>query len=142
MDETKRVVRNFLDTVQDGLVGSLVFREFIDFRRIGTHPKIGLPLINEWRAILSFGKVIYLAPYWANGDYSNVARPEALEIERLSVGLHDNPFIAVDVAETDNGQQMIIEVNPGGAAGVPEGGDVRDYYRALRSAFTAGEEAS
>jgi len=128
--EVKRVVKNFLDTVSDGLVGSLVFRDFVNFKRIGTHSKINLPLINEHRAFMHLGKVFYTAPYWAEGDYSG-ARPSNKLIETLAAGLHDQPLIAVDVAEKIDSDWMIVEVNPGGAAGVPEGGSVKDFYLAL-----------
>lgn len=133
--EVKRVVKNFLDTVSDGLVGSLVFRKWVRFKRIGIHSKTNLPLINEWRAFMSYGKVFYIAPYWAEGDYTG-ARPEEHIIAGLADGLHELPFIAVDVAQRDDDDRwMIIEVNPGGEAGVPEGGDVKEFYRALATVF-------
>ena len=83
---------------------------------------------------MSYGKVFYLAPYWAEGDYSG-ARPEPTLIEGLADGLAALPLVAVDVAERDDGRWMIVEINPGGAAGVPEGGNVRDFYAALWEMF-------
>jgi len=133
-DEVKRVVRNFLDIVREGLVGSLVFRQYLDFRRIGIHPKLGMPLVNEWRAFLCYGKVIYLAPYWSNGDYSKGDKPNAAPIEMLAAGLRHHQFSSIDVAQNaDSADWSVMEINPPGAAGVPEGGNVRDFYQALRA---------
>jgi hypothetical protein len=133
-DEVKRVTRNFLDTVREGLVGSIVFRQYVDFQRIGIHPKFHMPLVNEWRAFLCYGRVIYLAPYWASGDYGKGDKPDPAEVERIAAPLRDHQFYSVDIAQNAaRGGWSIMEINPAGAAGVPDGGNVRDFYRALRA---------
>lgn len=135
-EEVKRVVKNFLDIQAESLVGGLCLREFVPFKRIGVHSKTSQPLINEWRGFLSFGKLFYLAPYWAEGDYTGT-KPTTLEIEMLAKPLADLPFVALDVAEHDDGRWMAVEFNDGGAAGVPEGGNTTDFFKALAGAFAS-----
>jgi hypothetical protein len=139
-EETARVIRNFLDEQGTGLVGGLCFRQFEHYKRIGVHPKTQLPLVNEWRAFMHKGMVFYHAPYWRDGDYSLGAQPSASEIESLAAPLKDLDLIAVDVAEkehvSEGGPRFdIIEINPGGASDVPEGGDVKEFYKALRREY-------
>jgi ATP-grasp domain-containing protein len=132
-EEVKRIISNFLDIVSVNLTGGLCIREFITFKQIGIHSKIHSPLINEWRAFLHYGKVFYLCPYWAEGDYSG-NKPEVSMIEEMAIGLQHLPFIALDVAEADD-KWMIIEVNDGGGSGVPECGDVKEFYMKLAERF-------
>ncbi len=133
---TKKVIARFLELTDGRPEGGLVFREFESFKRIGTHPKTRMPIVNEWRGFLVHGKLVYLAPYWASGDYSAVERPEPAMFEDIvgHSGLF-SPFISVDVAEKDEGTWTTVEVNSGGASGVPEGGNVNAFYQALRGAF-------
>jgi hypothetical protein len=37
-------------------------------------------------------------------------------------------FFAIDVAQKEDGTWLVMELNDGGSAGVPEGGDVRGFY--------------
>jgi hypothetical protein len=139
LENVKRVTKNFLDVQGEHLTGGLCFREFIPGKPIGTHPKTRQPLVNEWRAFLKHGRVIYLARYWADGDYTNCVQPRVAEIEELCKGLHALPFVAVDLAEKEHGEQgkrlIIYEINDGGAAGIPDGGDVKEFYRVLHKEF-------
>jgi ATP-grasp domain, R2K clade family 3 len=140
LENTKRVTKNFLDNQSDNLTGGLCFRQFIPCRQIGIHSKIGMPLVNEWRAFLKFGKVFYLCPYWAEGDYSKGTKPTVGMIEEMCVGLRDIPLVAVDLGEKDGDFQddaswVVYEVNDGGGSGIPDGGDVKEFYRALSEEF-------
>jgi hypothetical protein len=139
-EDAKRVTKNFLDTQGDSLTGGLCFRKFIRCRQIGTHSKTRAPLFNEWRAFLKHGRVIYLAPYWAEGDYTYGLKADTAIFETLCAGLKDLPFVAVDIGQRDGvfpreETWVVFEVNDGGSAGVPEGGDVNEFYRVLHKEF-------
>ena len=127
------------------LYGGLVFRRFENFNYIGTHPKSKMPIVNEWRGFMLNGKLIYKAPYWATGDYKGVAEPSTALFESIvQRAKFVSPFIALDVAEktpsewvdTENHDNnwLTIEINSGGASGVPDGGDVKEFYQALGKA--------
>ena len=131
-EHVKKVVARFLE-LGEPLVGGLVFRQFEHFKKIGTHPKSHMPVINEWRAFMINGKLAYLAPYWSAGDYKASIQPAVSRFEAVvrESGLI-SPFIGLDMAEDVSGEWRVIEINPGGATGVPEGGDAGEFYKVLR----------
>jgi hypothetical protein len=129
----RRVVGNFLRLQDEALVGGLVFREFVHLRRIGLHPKSKLPLVNEHRFFVLDGRPFYSAPYWADGDYGG-ARPTADVIAPILPRVASR-FYAVDVAEKEAGGWLVVELNDGGSAGIPEGGTTATFYAGLRAAI-------
>lgn len=137
-----RVVNNFLQRQEEYLIGGLVVREYVRLRQIGIHTKSRLPLVNEHRFFLLNGQVLYQAPYWGEGDYSGLHPDENVVREALKVMMPKDPsrkrasFVAVDVAELDEGGWTIVEVNDGGTSGIPAGGDSRDFYRRLFSVYS------
>jgi hypothetical protein len=127
--EVDRVVSNFLRLQGEGLVGGLVFREFIDFKRIGIHSKSRMPLVREFRFFVFDGELVTQAPYWGEGRYDGaMPSPEILGplIPRIK-----SRFFAIDVAQKEDGSWLVMELNDGGSAGVPDGGDVREFYTRL-----------
>ena len=129
-----RVVTNFLNGQGDDLAGGLVFREFVNLKSIGTHPKSGLPLVNEHRFFVFKGQIFYSAPYWDAAFYSLANVPDKKVIIDLIPRIKSN-FFALDVAEKEDGEWIVVEVNDGGTAGIPEGGNMHDFYQALRELF-------
>jgi len=128
----RRVVENFL-RLQDGhVVGGLVFREFVDFARIGLHAKSRLPLVREYRFFVLDGRPFFVAPYWAEGQYGESA-PSADVLAAILPRVKSR-FYAADVAEKSAGGWMLVELNDGGSAGVPEGGSPEAFYRSLGAA--------
>jgi hypothetical protein len=127
--EINRVVSNFLRLQGDSLVGGLVFREFIEFKRIGNHSKSRMPLVREFRFFVFNGKLVTQAPYWGEGQYDGeTPNPEFVAplLPRIK-----SRFFAIDVAQKDDGSWLVMELNDGGSAGVPEGGDVAEFYSRL-----------
>jgi hypothetical protein len=129
-ENLRHVVANFLNMQSGDIVGGLVLREFVKFKRIGIHSKSRMPLVNEHRFFVCRGSVFYQAPYWSEGDYSgNVPSPEVI---RPILPLVQSYFYAVDVAEKEDGDWVIVEINDGSSAGIPEGGTAEGFYQALR----------
>jgi hypothetical protein len=136
LEDTMRVTKNFIDIQGDNLTGGLCFREFVECKPLGVHPRTQQPLVNEWRAFLRFGEVFSLRPYWGGQDYGPVSVPDAGIIEAMSKGLSKLPFVALDFAEKLDGGWVIFEVNDGGSAGIPDGLALPDFYQKLHKAFT------
>lgn len=131
-----RVVRRFLELQADSFFGGLVFRRYEPLKRIGAHLKSHMPLGNEWRFFFRDRRFFYAAPYWSSesgADYQGTAEPYMADVGALGLGVKSN-FFALDLALTEEGNWIMIEVNDGGSAGVPEGGRVSDFYEALRDA--------
>lgn len=130
-----RVATNFLNGQGDSLVGGLVFREFAQLEPLGAeHPKSHIPLFNEHRFFVFRGQIFYGAPYWDAGFYGNVEWPKKSIIVNL-VRHIKSEFFAIDVAQEADGSWTVIEVNDGGTAGIPEGGDALSFYLELRELF-------
>lgn len=126
-----QIVKNFLEIQGDELTGGLVFREFIEFKKIGIHSKSKMPLINEWRQFYSNGRMFYQAPYWgAEANYVDCAFPSPSDFASTAVML-DVPFLTIDVAADCDGKWQIIEIGDGGSSGIPEGGNVIEFYNSL-----------
>jgi len=132
-DDVRRVVGNFLRLQDDRVVGGLVFRAFVDFERVGIHAKSRLPLVREYRFFVLDGQPIYLAPYWAEGDYRG--EPPGAEVIAALLPRVRSRFYAADVAKREAGGWMLVELNDGGSAGIPEGGSPEAFYKSLRAAF-------
>ncbi len=137
-ENVKRVVTNFIRLTEGTIAGGLVFRQYEDLKQIGIHAKTRMPVVNEWRAFMVNGRVAYLAPYWADGDYSGVDRPTVSLLEAMhgDAGFV-SPFYALDVAQREDGTWIIIEINDGGISGVPEGGNVKEFYSVLAERVAA-----
>jgi len=129
----RRVVGNFLRLQDAHVVGGLVFREFVDLRRIGLHPKSRLPLVNEHRFFVLDGHAFHSAPYWADGDYPG--EPPSADVLTAILPRVRSRFYAADVAEKEAGGWLLVELNDGGSAGIPEGGTADAFYRSLRAAI-------
>lgn len=134
LDNLRRVVTNFLNGQGDDLAGGLVFREFVKLKPIGIHPQSKMPLTNEHRFFVFKGQVFYSAPYWNSGFYGTVKWPDKKVIIDLVPHIKSN-FFAIDVAEKEDGGWIVVEVNDGGTASVPDGGNIAEFYLKLRELF-------
>jgi hypothetical protein len=54
----ERVVGVFVDRQGEDLAGGLVFREYVELRRVGAHPVSGLPLGREYRLFFLDGRLL------------------------------------------------------------------------------------
>jgi hypothetical protein len=131
--EFKRVVTNFLNRQGDALVGGLVFREFVDFKSIGAHSKSAMPLVHEFRMFVLDGKIVTKDRYWGEGNYE-AQLPDGPMIAEL-IPLVQSRFFALDLAQKADGAWLVMELNDGGSAGVPDGSDVRAFYAGLALAL-------
>src|SRR5205823_932513 len=59
----ERVVRRFIQLQGADMAGGLVFREFVDLKKLGRHPKSGMPLTREFRLFFANHKLIACFPY-------------------------------------------------------------------------------
>lgn len=101
----------------------LVVREYIPLRKLGEGIN-GIPITNEWRFFVLDGQIVAEGYYWANepdccpGDPlqpPSGARQMAVEaIGRIQPFIR---FYVVDVAERENGDWIVIELNDGCQSG-------------------------
>lgn len=121
----------------------IVVREYVPLKRLDEGLN-DLPITNEWRTfwIVIGQKPIMLSKgfYWQashpeaeaeaewNGDAFLLAEEGAKRIaERVN-------FFSIDLAQKDNGEWIIIEVNDGGMSGLC-GCDPHEFYKNLSNLF-------
>ena len=75
--EVERVVGNFVQRQGADLNEGLVFREFVEFEAIGTHPKSEMPLTREYRLFFLDHELLWQAHYWESGNYAQDGIEEA-----------------------------------------------------------------
>lgn len=136
----ERVVGRFLELQGEDLAGGLVFREFVEFERVGVHPKSGIPLGNEHRVFWLDGFPVFRSPYWPDGAYGS-AEPPMERLSEVASGLRSR-FFTTDLARRCDGQWMIVEIGDGQVSGLPSETDAAGFYEALREHWPNSEEPS
>lgn len=132
--ELVRIMTNFFNLQGRDFYGGLVFRDFLKLKGIGLHPKTRMPLPVEFRTFFLNHKPIFTTPYWSN----DIEYPKDMEVpsyEWLSdIGAKlVSPFVALDIAQGEDGKWWVIEVNDGGSAGLPDHVDINEFYKILFS---------
>lgn len=125
------IVKRLMD---DSLIRDqgLVVRQYIPLRRFDTAIN-GLPVTNEWRVFVCYGKIVDYGYYWSNfpehKPYEQLP-DKALylldeSIDRLK---HHANFFVLDIAETDDGNWIVIEMNDGQMSGLSMINPEKFYY--------------
>jgi ATP-grasp domain, R2K clade family 3 len=124
-----RVVGRFLELQGDDLNEGLVFREFIEFRPVGVHPKSGMPLTEEYRIFWLDARPMLWSPYWEAGEYAGISPP--LELFAETAAAVKSRFFSMDVARRIDGTWFIVELGDGQVSGLPRDSDARSFYEAI-----------
>ncbi|CAM3233775.1 ATP-grasp domain-containing protein [Deinococcus saxicola] len=112
-----RVIETFAGRQGDALTGGIALRVFESFRAIGTHPRSGMPLTEEYRLFFVNGQPALVTDYW------DIAAPDTEplpldELTRLAVGIA-SPFFTMDVARLEDGGWRVVELGDAQMAGRP-----------------------
>jgi hypothetical protein len=127
-----RVMENFFRLRGRDYYGGLVFREFLSLKKLGDHPKVKMPLPIEFRTFFLHQKPITTFMYWEmDVPYpEGVVSPPEDWLESIGKKMV-SPFVALDIAQSEDDKWWVIEVNDGGSAGWPEHLDATIFYDAL-----------
>lgn len=115
----------------------LIFREFVPLQtfEIGLHD---LPFCNEWRIFFLNGKYVNHGFYWTiaehyqdaklmfEDDFEKTGLPFAIDVSKLI----NVPFYAMDIAKTENGKWIVVELNDGQMSGLCDINPI-DFYNSL-----------
>lgn len=119
---------------------NVIYRRYIPLRALGTGQN-GLPYANEWRFFYYRTQRLSYGYYWSISDCVGQA-----EMTPAGLGLADRiaaiasrhcSFFSVDIAETEEGNWILIELNEGQMANLCEN-DPEEFYRNLRGAVRSG----
>lgn len=120
---TKRAASEMAnELMNDPLIGpqGVIYRKFIPLVtfEVGIN---GLPFTNEWRIFYYKGKRLSHGYYWTNASSSPASIKQAgldfADEVAKKVAEHVN-FFVLDVAETESGEWILIEVNDGCMSGL------------------------
>lgn len=131
----------------DGLIGpqGVVYRQYVPLETFETSAVSGMPFSNEWRIFYLRGQRLAHGYYWSGiDDWSHVERatPEFLAnglpfADSVAARLVEKiPFVVVDIARTQAGQWMVVELNDGCQAGLNDSVPAAELYANLKVALT------
>lgn len=131
--------------LRDGLVGdqSIYIREYVPLKtfKISYH---NLPITNEYRFFIAYNHILSGAYYWSN-YYEELKEegynlsPEQVPINFLNhvmarVGKNSNAYV-IDVAETDSGDWIVVELNAFEQSGLSQN-DPEKLYSNLKKVIS------
>jgi hypothetical protein len=141
--QTKRdAIEVMLRLQEDSLIGQqpIVFRRFIPLKAYDIAVN-GMPIGYEWRFFIAYGEVLCGAWYWSSYIREDVEPPPATRVPAAflgevcrRIGSKIN-FVVVDVAETADGEFMVVELNDGQMSG-PSENNLGELYRSLHQTVT------
>ena len=114
-----------------------VVRPFVPLKQLGAS-WMGFPIFDEYRLIFWKGEMILADAY---SDLSGKL-PDFSKFKTLGDRI-DSPFFVADIARTEAGELILIELNDGGVAGLPPLSHPIDFYQAVAAAegdIEKGEE--
>lgn len=127
-DAVERVLDRFLELRGEALEGGLVFREFVELRRSGRHPKSGMPLAREHRLVYWRGERLAGGHYWIESAPGDETPREPFDTIAQRV---PSPFFTLDVAERVDGEWIVIELGDGQVAEIREDQGLVTLYDAI-----------
>jgi len=106
--------------MEDGVIGTqdIIVREYVKLRNYGTLP-CGIPLSHEFRCFFYKDQLISKAFYWSNEDVEpedNI--PDSFLKDVASRPQGQTTFWVADVAQTEAGDWIVVELNDGCMSGL------------------------
>lgn len=109
----------------------IVIREFVELKDLTIHSKSGMPLKEEYRLFFYKQQLVGIYPYWEEGEYLD-ALPSTSVFEAIARTI-PSQFFSMDIACTQQGQWLIIELGDGQVSGLPDKVDCLAFYQALQA---------
>jgi len=110
----------YMRLLDDGLTGTqeIVIREFVKLRNYGTMPS-GIPISHEFRCFFYKDQLLSKAYYWSNEDITPEDNIPKAFIEDVARRGKDNiNFWVADLAQTEDGSWIVVELNDGCMSGL------------------------
>jgi hypothetical protein len=137
----KQAIQIGLSLYEDELIGrqGIIYREYIKLKKLYEGIN-GMPITNEWRFFFYKTHLLTHGFYWANliDDSYHAVKPESLKdfaLKIAKIASHYANFFVLDIAETDSGEPILVEINDGSMSGL-SGCDADELYESLSSLLT------
>lgn len=132
----KRAIEIYLDLINEPYIGDqgIVFRDYVPLKKISESIN-GMPFTNEWRFFFYKDNLIDYNYYWSNSDIilkkEELSESGILFAKKIAKKVSKKVnFFVVDIAETENGDWILIELNDGQMSGLSEI-DPENFYKSL-----------
>lgn len=124
----------------DPLIGpqGLIYRQYVPLKTLGRDEITGIPWANEWRIFLHQETILSAGYYWSSApeEVHKMAElsPKGLELiaSMAPIATQCATFYIMDIAETEAGDWILIEMNDGQMGGLSEN-DPNKLYSALKN---------
>lgn len=129
------------ELMNESLIGSqgIIYRKYIPLEtfEVGIN---GLPFTNEWRFFFLGETLLTCGYYWSQAELADtyVVSPDAIQFARhiaKQVKLHAN-FFVLDVAKTESGDWILVEINDGQMSGLCMC-EPRQLYNGLKNEYSS-----
>ena len=120
VNEVKTKANRLLD---DTLIleQGIVVREYVPLKRFDTGVN-GMPISNEWRFFCLYDQIVDYGYYWYEEYAPSKISEGAIELVNkvMPIVSKNANFYVIDVAETENGEWIVIELNDGQMSGLSQ----------------------
>jgi hypothetical protein len=127
--KTKDNLRNIIDSLMDDSLirdQGLCVRKYVPLKKFDEGIN-GLPITNEWRAFCYQNRFVSIGYYWSNFseckpyEWKNLPNKAAYLIQDvMNIVSKNTNFYVVDIAETESGDWIVIELNDGQMSGLSD----------------------
>jgi hypothetical protein len=129
----------------DGLIApqGVIYRKYVPLRtfEIGIN---GLPFTNEWRFFMLGQRILSYGYYWSTADDVSLGKLDtnALALVRkvAEIASQNINFYVLDIAQTEEGNWILIEVNDGSMSGLSENDPDILYFELRKGAYDLGSK--
>ena len=134
------LINKYNDLLNDAFVGEqgIIIRDFVPLESFGKSLS-GIDYANEWRFFFYKNQLLSYGYYWSNAEIipkNEDLDPKAKDLaqEIASIVSERVNFFVVDLAKTNDGKWILIELNDGTMSGLSEN-DPEILYSNLRKCF-------
>ena len=129
------VLRQLREVRLSEFVEGYVVRPLVELNPMGAL-WTGMPIYEEYRLVYWNNELLLAGQYFEGKGELDVENAHSTAFEQFNkiAQTIDSPFFTMDVARLKEGGWTIIELNPGGVAGLPGSSEPMDFYASLAEA--------
>ncbi|ABX05716.1 MAG TPA: hypothetical protein DEF47_05585 [Herpetosiphon sp.] len=131
--QSARVIQTFIERQAEALVGGVVLRAWHPLQIWQTHQQSGLALAYEYRSFWLDGTLLWATPYWDHQP--SQPTPDWSRYTALAQQIQSR-FWTLDLALTQTGDWLIIELGDAQVSGLPDHADAQELLQALAQQLT------
>ncbi|WP_110513443.1 ATP-grasp domain-containing protein [Herpetosiphon llansteffanensis] len=132
--QSAKVIQTFIERQGADLVGGVVLRAWHALEIWQAHQQSGLALAYEYRSFWLDGRLLWATPYWDHQP--SQPTPDWARYAELAQQVQSR-FWTLDLALTQTGAWLIIELGDGQVSGLPDHASAHEFLHALAQRLAA-----